>query len=63
MQNNKWAECKGCLLFTEKYKKCDDDSLPIFGGVHCPCKECLIRMICEDGCESYKQYRKLMEQK
>lgn len=42
-------ECSKCGIFTQKDK--------------CPCKECLIKMICIDPCEEFKIYIRLFYQK
>jgi len=45
--------CKGCL-----HKKDDETCFSILPGKEedCPCRKCIIKMICETTCEQFSSY-------
>lgn len=48
--------CKGCFSFENNI--CEILTLGFrYSAEKCPCKECLIKVVCEDGCENYYKFR------
>lgn len=54
----KYLGCSGCNIIIDcslkKYKE--------FGNlkIDCPCKSCIIKMICEKACKEYDEYRLIL---
>ncbi len=42
--------CEGCLNYDPKINECHD-RFPMLDG--CPCRECLIKVMCKTACESF----------
>ncbi len=59
--------CEGCSVMTKCYKSFSTDLYKSYYKsrmVKCPCKTCLVKVVCDDVCEQYakvwsflKQYR------
>ena len=56
-------DCKGC--YSEQYMDTTSKNHTVCGVLYkgklkvifmCPCVECLIKMMCEKACQSYKDY-------
>ena len=45
--------CEGCATSTED--QCDMSNINKEG--ECPCTECIIKMICRQGCNGYNEWR------
>ncbi len=41
--------CEGCSVYTNPYCLCNLDSYKI----GCPCKSCLLKMLCQTICEDF----------
>ncbi len=50
MENLKECGCKGCDA--AQFCKVNDSKAKI-----CPCRICIIKMICEDPCEDYEKWQ------
>ncbi len=49
--------CKGCEVFSTDGNDCIFRSFRCWSVKKCPCRECLIKMMCKDPCEPYvKQF-------
>jgi hypothetical protein len=48
-------ECKGCSVISSK-GECVTAATDTFGN-ECPCRKCLVKVMCNDGCDDWKQYR------
>ena len=49
--------CKGCLTYNEKNDRCSDLVVSLFDSKKdCPCKECLIKVMCKEGCKDYREF-------
>jgi hypothetical protein len=46
--------CKGCLTYNKKDDKCIA-FVPNLKG-ECPCSHCLVKTMCDDGCNKYDEY-------
>jgi hypothetical protein len=48
-------ECKGCSVLGLK-GECVTTATNKEGH-ECPCRKCLVKIMCNDGCENWKKYR------
>ena len=59
MSKVKSDECKGCSVYTNPHSLCNYDSYHI----GCPCKICLLKMLCNNVCEDFDIYSRLNAKK
>ena len=54
-------ECTGCADFG--HDCCNSEPSILVEGVSliCPCRECIVKMICEDACEEFRHHTKLVQ--
>lgn len=53
-------ECKGCNLEGD----CVDGVKPHFSETkQCPCINCIVKVICHDACEEWKNYLELFDRR
>lgn len=57
MQN----DCIGCTSYRSHRKhKCGDEAIPqISETEQCPCRLCLIKTMCSNGCKAFHDYKRL----
>lgn len=54
-------ECKGCRMYNRYMSNCEIGIIPhVSKTKHCPCINCLLKMICNDACKEYQKYSKLI---
>ena len=52
------SECKGCLVYRDH--ECGVKLIPyISETLQCPCRKCLVKVICKNGCEDIDAYGKI----
>lgn len=51
--------CKGCHTFIQKNNGPEKCQIPPINehGEHCPCSICMVKMMCENSCESLHNYQ------
>lgn len=50
-------KCIGCSQYDPEYHDDSPCERPgEYEGYTCPCIDCVIKMICEDGCKPYEDY-------
>ncbi len=49
---NKWKDCVGCMASIKRAGCIGDydDYVDV-----CPCRQCIVKMMCVDSCEEYKK--------
>lgn len=53
--------CKGCRMHNKYISGCEVDIVPcILDGTQCPCMTCLIKVMCNNACEKFQEYSKLI---
>lgn len=55
MSNITISGCKGCAVNAE-YERCRIDPINK-SGIQCPCRECLVKGMCNTSCKLYQQFR------
>ena len=53
MAEDMYDECEGCVMF-RKYKSCDVIKSGREKG--CPCRLCLVKIMCNTACKEYEKY-------
>ncbi len=48
------CKCKGCVVVDG----CDAFQMDSFYVYGCPCRTCLVKMICEDNCTPYNKFNR-----
>jgi hypothetical protein len=43
-------DCEGCTMF---HMGIDCKVLEMFKAQECPCRDCLIKVVCEEGCDKF----------
>jgi hypothetical protein len=60
MNDNNYDGCKGCTQYNQYKKYSGDISLTLCASEvfpeNCPCKDCLLKPICIDGCDEFFTY-------
>lgn len=53
-------ECEGCTLYSRYLAKCTDYIIPhISETLQCPCRTCIVKVVCNYTCKDFKAYIKL----
>ncbi len=56
-------ECEGCASFGKRHEECGalgprrEFHKPIISVLECPCTDCLIKTMCKDACDDFKEKR------
>lgn len=50
-------ECKGCIVYNEDDNRCAIEIIPhISETEHCPCINCIVKVMCKVVCQEFKLY-------
>lgn len=53
-----YNECKSCMSYADNNNHvCQAGVRPQIGTQECPCRSCLVKVMCVQPCESLKKYR------
>ena len=47
--------CEGCNIYIPNQKRCLLDKLTVDRVERCPCRECLVKMMCSRGCKEWRE--------
>lgn len=51
--------CKGCLVFSDDGRCLTGLDPHLSETEQCPCMNCLVKMICDEDCSDYREYKAL----
>ena len=60
-----YKECKGCAVEAKCYENYSMDLFHTYYTIRigiCPCKKCLVKMVCSNPCEEYSSLWKIQGQ-
>jgi hypothetical protein len=55
---NNIEKCEGCLVGCVYSNAYGFRTIPKEAAAKCPCRICIVKMICSNGCEEYNKFRR-----
>ena len=56
------SECEGCKMYSSYLAKCTMYIIPyISETLQCPCRTCIVKVVCYNMCEEFDDYGKLSD--